>query len=377
MENTTHIRTLRLVPNLNLVFAPETRRTSELQRQSRSSKTQWYLNIDLSMAESAIGAHDINAVHARSPQGVDLSREKGGQLSPISAMSRRILGSTRPAKLIRRDNVVVDPNFITPPTAYKPLQMVSRSSASETPKRPRRDVIRRQPGTPQVAQVPKTMLPRKGAKGNRRVDGKRDDPSKVNIPPLAFRPNAMRTPRNPPITSQTARLEFKSLNKTDRNYRTPMRAMSMDFSSSFVDKGNHGSDVHLPTQHMDISPSKQGSHPDKSAERRRTSDLLGESIAGIVETIHGDNGRAADRKTGQTAVSLQVNNVKSQIGSVEALAPVPQVCDPESDLGRPSRPPKNATFRPSSAVLESPFILLELLGQSGELMIMAWSHVVC
>jgi hypothetical protein len=342
-----------------------------MQRHQRSSKTQWYLNIDLSMTESATDAHNINVVHARSPLGADRSREKGGQLSPISAMSRRILGSTRPVKLIRRDKVVVDPSVITPPTPYRPLPMVSRSSAAETPKRPRNDINRRQPLTPQVKQVPKTMLSRKGAKGNRRVDGKRDDGPMLNIPPLAFRPNALRTPENPPVTSQRARLDFKSPNKTDRNYKTPMKEMSTNFSSSFVTEGNHRSDRALPAPHIDTS--EQDPQPDKSAERRKTSDLPGKSIVGYVETIHGNNDQAAARKT-QAAVSLQVNNTKSQAGSAEAFAPVPQRSDPEGDIYRPSCPPKNATFRPSSAVLESPFILLELLGQSGKLIAtMSWS----
>ena len=318
------------------------------------------------MADSARAPRPRKAAWPAAQTGTRPHTGNGGQLSPISATTSRILGLPRQPRSFRKDIVVADINSITPPTAYRPLHMVPQSSLRKAPQDPKQASFRQQKSA--ISHMAQKMLPLTGKTANRSgVTGANRD-VKSDSPPLAFRSQVRKTPLNCAVAAYQLRKLSESIGNVAHGLKSTDQAIENDMiadGASQIECVQR--QVHQPHSDADVCIDDHNAHQAYSPSQRTVSNSLGNRIGKEIAMAGGTH-------QGNSAGVIEANDSASAAQTFKSHTRTRQDCPTEvslaSDYDGATHErlllPKKATFRPSTAALEYPHILLGLLEHSGK-----------
>ncbi|GHJ85391.1 hypothetical protein NliqN6_1793 [Naganishia liquefaciens] len=362
---------LHLVPNLNLAFASEHPPDIQHQRHRRATSARWHQSIDVALIESARISRVTKIGTRCRVTGREMKISGGRQFTPISAATGRNVGIIFSSLSNRKDTELALIGSNTSPTAYRPLHMVPQSSErkSSRPRNPKQAADRHQ--GPEITYLPQSMLSLTGNNSKMVVRPSREEGHKPDSTTLAFRSRAQQSPVVPCVAE--SRMGTKS-GSAQILMNSELKFAERAMQHGIVAAGAPEVDLmqrerqHSKTNAASYSEDHNGRRIGASIQRQERitlSTFLAKDIeprSGVHRYNRADEVHALDT----VKVPIGGNQSTSHIRASNDGLPSRSTSESDGATADALLRLKKPKFRPSTAALEHPHMLLGLLEPSGK-----------
>lgn len=367
-SKTMNAAKLRLVPNLRLVFQDERQETGKGEHQHQLLKRQWINAIDTSLAKSETVMKDNRSrvANQRKPSG---SKRWRPIQSPSEAVTTRKRQHSRLLEAETPD--ITNHKAIVPGRIYEPLHFVSPSDAPERPCHGKRRSTDRHSKTPSRSKASRRTITLSSSRSrpNHKSNGLQQEHKQAESSPLAFRP----------ALSSGWQRDSPDIGHASADLGASERGKQASIETVDAARGDENRTSMMTSDFEQLHPQSANNSAICAIQRTDIDGMFGEvAIKAPVSQLGAHTNRS---RTGNYSVVAQAANTPASAGFTGHVATFKgSMPKNHSTSLRPKLPlsflhanskstiPRkvNATFKPSSAVLDHPEILLGLLEKNSE-----------